>query len=226
MIHEYAPAFRLYTNMMKTRLRIFLVLGLIIVVAYVWLIHTYPFFAPGYRNRYNAEDYAMQVHALSKPTNASDMIAAFDALYPYWLGTRWDFNGTTQIPGSGNIACGYFVTTLIEDMHMPIERIAMAQCASEEMIKNQVDADHITRYNAVENDTMFSFMHHHGDALYIIGLDNHTGFLRVQDDAIWFIHSSGRFPFRVIKENAESSKTILSSRYKVIGRLSDGAVYN
>ncbi len=31
-------------------------------------------------------------------------------LIPFWYGTPWDFNGYTHIPGSGVIACGYFVT--------------------------------------------------------------------------------------------------------------------
>ena len=210
---------------MKTFLRICLVLSLMAVGILGWMIYTYPFLAPWYRSSYSAADYAKIQLQLSTPETPQEMLHAFDTLFPYWLGTKWDFNGTSQIPGEGAIACGYFVTTLIEDMHMPVDRIQMAQCASEEMIKNQVQETFITRYNAVEQDTMFSFIRHHGDRLYIIGLDNHTGFIRKQDDDIWFIHSSGKFPFRVIKEDAETCQTILSSKYKVLGCLSDGAVY-
>ena len=32
-----------------------------------------------------------------------------------WLGTPWDFNGTCETPGSGKIACGYFVSTILRD---------------------------------------------------------------------------------------------------------------
>src|SRR5687768_9423034 len=36
-------------------------------------------------------------------------------LFPFWEGTDWDFNGTTEVPGKGSIACGYFVTTILRD---------------------------------------------------------------------------------------------------------------
>ena len=36
-----------------------------------------------------------------------------DKIFPYWYGTDWDFNGTTQKPNEGKIACGYFVTCLL-----------------------------------------------------------------------------------------------------------------
>ncbi|RYD70663.1 MAG: hypothetical protein EOP53_25020, partial [Sphingobacteriales bacterium] len=45
----------------------------------------------------------------------------------YWDGTVWDFNGTTRKPGEGSIACGYFITTILEDIGLKISRIKMAQ---------------------------------------------------------------------------------------------------
>jgi len=32
-----------------------------------------------------------------------------------WLGTDYDFNGTTDTPGTGKIACGYYVSTVMRD---------------------------------------------------------------------------------------------------------------
>ena len=32
-------------------------------------------------------------------------------VFSYWYKTQWDFNGITQTPQQGKIACGYFVTT-------------------------------------------------------------------------------------------------------------------
>ncbi|HEY1086629.1 MAG TPA: hypothetical protein VGE37_03005, partial [Archangium sp.] len=34
--------------------------------------------------------------------------------FPAWAGTVWDFNGTSTVPGEGKIACGYDVTTVLE----------------------------------------------------------------------------------------------------------------
>src|SRR5437764_1215954 len=45
------------------------------------------------------------------------LLASVDAdIFPAWFGTPWDFNGTTQTPGEGKIACGYFVTTVMRDL--------------------------------------------------------------------------------------------------------------
>ena len=57
-----------------------------------------------------------------------------DSLFVCWYGTGWDFNGTTTTPRDGNIACGYFVTTLIRDAGFDIQRTKLAQCASSTMI--------------------------------------------------------------------------------------------
>lgn len=46
---------------------------------------------------------------------------------PFWYGTPWDFNGTTEQPGTGAIACGYFVTTVLRDAGVQLERVRLAQ---------------------------------------------------------------------------------------------------
>ena len=57
-------------------------------------------------------------------------------IVPHWIGTPWDFNGITQSPGKGKIACGYFVTTVLRDAGVKINRVKMAQCASETKINS------------------------------------------------------------------------------------------
>jgi len=74
-------------------------------------------------------------------------------IFPYWYGTPWDFNGTTKRPNEGKIACGYFVTTTIQQMGFPINRIKLAQCASEEMIKNLVSKENIFRFSQIPFNT-------------------------------------------------------------------------
>ena len=32
-------------------------------------------------------------------------------IIPQWYGTKWSFDGYSEIPKSGSIACGYFVST-------------------------------------------------------------------------------------------------------------------
>ncbi|WP_225432174.1 hypothetical protein, partial [Limosilactobacillus reuteri] len=43
-------------------------------------------------------------------------------LFSHWKNTAWDFNGTSTVPGEGSIACGFFVTTLLQDMDLNINR--------------------------------------------------------------------------------------------------------
>src|SRR5687768_5227389 len=33
----------------------------------------------------------------------------YEDVLPAWYGTGWDFNGTSEVPQQGKIACGYFV---------------------------------------------------------------------------------------------------------------------
>lgn len=143
-----------------------------------------------------------------------------DELFPFWEGTRWNFNGTTETPGRGSIACGYFVTTLLRDIGVPVKRETYAQMASEQMIKELVQEPGITRYSNVKMDTFIRSVKSKGNQLYLLGLDNHTGFLVVENEQVYFIHSSGRFPWAVVKEDAATSIVISKSKYRVTGCIS------
>lgn len=50
-----------------------------------------------------------------------------DSIIPCWYGTPWNFNGCTTEPGKGSIACGYFVTTVLKDAGLQLNRIKLAQ---------------------------------------------------------------------------------------------------
>jgi hypothetical protein len=141
-------------------------------------------------------------------------------IFSYWYGTPWDFNGTTKKPNEGKIACGYFVTTTIEQMGFPINRIKLAQCASEEMITDLVSKENIFRFSRIPFDKFEKKIIAKGNGLYIIGLDNHTGFVLVSDEGNYFIHSSGIFPQEVIKEKLSDAKIIKNSKYRVLGKIS------
>lgn len=142
-------------------------------------------------------------------------------VFPYWYGTKWDYNGTTEMPQKGSIACGYFVTTTLRDMGVPINRVKMAQCASEEMIRSLSAKKHV---HYISNTTLQEFEKQlvgYGDGLYIIGLDSHTGFILVEGDDHYFIHSTGWFPFKVVKDKVSESSVLERSKYRVLGKISD-----
>ena len=142
-----------------------------------------------------------------------------DSLFACWLGTPWDFYGTTEEPGKGKIACGYFVTTLLRDMGASVNRIKHAQCASEEMIKAVCIKNTIHRYS---NKNISSFIEQIklGDTgLYIVGLDFHTGFILNDGAQVYFIHANYAGKKEVTKEIAIESTVLSSSNYKVIGKV-------
>lgn len=142
-------------------------------------------------------------------------------VFPYWYGTKWDFNGTTEMPQEGSIACGYFVTTTLRDMGVPINRVKMAQCASEEMIRSLASKEQV---HYISNTTLKEFekkIVSYGNGLYIIGLDNHTGFVWINGSGHYFIHSTGWFPFKVVKDKIAESSVLEKSKYRVVGKISD-----
>jgi hypothetical protein len=146
-------------------------------------------------------------------------------IFKYWYGTPWDFNGTTQKPQEGSIACGYFVTTTLRDMGVPINRVKMAQCASEEMISSLVVKKNIHRFSNVSLKDFEKKMNVLGEGLYVIGLDNHTGFVQISSTGNYFIHASGWYPYKVVKDVVAESSILSNSKYRVVGKISDDETF-
>lgn len=146
--------------------------------------------------------------------------AVVTAIIPNWIGTKWDFNGTSQVPRKGSIACGYFVTTVLRDAGMNIARIKLAQCTSEKMITTLIQPKYITRFSNLPMQDFIGSIKAHGYGLYIVGLDNHTGFIYNDGTTIYFIHSS-YIGTRAVEYGIASTNAILqASKYKVLGKLS------
>lgn len=161
-------------------------------------------------------------------TNKTEVIkearAAFISLiekdfFTIWDGTQWDFYGTTQVPQKGKIACGYFVTTVLRDMGVKIDRVAMAETYSEKLIKNLVQPKYIKKYVPFNLPNFVAEKQKEADNLYVLGLDNHVGFLIVKNHQAWFLHSSVLHPGAVVKERADTSMALQINYYTVAGNL-------
>ena len=140
-----------------------------------------------------------------------------DTLFTCWLGTPWDFNGTTEEPNIGKIACGYFVTTLLRDMGVAINRIKHAHCASEEMILAVCLKNSIHRFSNENITTLIEKINEPG--LYVVGLDFHTGFILNDGSETYFIHANYIGNKVVVKEIAAKSSVLAGSKYKVVGKV-------
>lgn len=137
-----------------------------------------------------------------------------------WLGTPWDFNGTSETPGEGKIACGYFVSTVLRDAGFQVERFRLAQQASQNIIRTFLDRDemHITASTSYEE--FLQQVIARGPGVRIVGLDSHVAFLIVNpNQSINFIHSSGARPWTVVDETRSQAGVLAASHYRVTGNL-------
>jgi hypothetical protein len=139
-------------------------------------------------------------------------------IFPSWYGTNWDFNGVTTNPKEGDIACGYFVTTTLEDAGFKIPRVKWAQAASEQMILSATSD--VKRFSGKKMEEVAKWLFEQDDALYIVGLDNHTGFVLKQGASLKFIHSSPvNHNHGVASESATGHNPLSVSGYRVFGKL-------
>ncbi|MCB9260833.1 MAG: hypothetical protein H6607_00440 [Flavobacteriales bacterium] len=124
-------------------------------------------------------------------------------IIPYWYGTEWDFNGFTETPKQGKIACGYFVSTTLKHVGLNLNRYKLAQQNPE----NEAKMLAIDEQNQLKISDLKS-------GFYFVGLDYHVGFLLVEGGNKYFIHSD-YFSGEVKKERIETSRGFRSSTYFV-----------
>ncbi len=165
--------------------------------------------------RYLASSSPQVKAAILKEAGNALRIALGDKLYPSWYGTEWDFNGITESPGQGKIACGYFVSTTLKHAGLKLNRYKLAQQYSHSIVKSVCTAL-VTFY---EFEKMLAYLHQQPDDLYVVGLDNHVGIIRKKGEAVYFIHSSYVFPSYVLSEQAQSSALLGSSSLYVLGNM-------
>jgi hypothetical protein len=129
-------------------------------------------------------------------------------IIPHWYGTPWSFGGHTTIPNQGKIACGYFISTTLNDMGINLNRFRLAQkspldearmisCGAEIIKVVQEDSEKAWK----EIDVLTS------DGLYFIGFDEgHVGYLLKQEGELFLIHSNYLAPIAVHMETLKESR--------------------
>jgi hypothetical protein len=58
-----------------------------------------------------------------------------------------------------------------------------------------------------------------GPGLFILGLDNHVGFVFYDGKKVLFVHSTYLGEQEVMAEELESSLPVLTSEYRIIGKI-------
>ncbi len=157
------------------------------------------------------------------PTDAHrQLVDAVLELLPAWEGTPWAMGGTTETPGEGQIACGYFVSTVLRDAGLQVERVRLAQQASERIVTTVADEGTVRRYwRATPADVVRDLGD--DDGIYVVGLDWHAGLLVVAEGEATFCHASRSADRRVVCEDPHQARSLIS-RYTVVGELGTRAL--
>ncbi len=143
-------------------------------------------------------------------------------IFPFWYGTPWDFNGHTDVPNEGNIACGYFVSTTLKHLGFNLNRYKLAQQLPIHEAKTLSVGEPILK---IKNDDfeicLEKIKTNLSNGIYFVGLDvNHVGFLLKRKKHLLFIHANYGSPAEVIIENAAKSPVLNSFRHFYIAKVS------
>ncbi len=148
-----------------------------------------------------------------------------DSIFSYWEGTKWDFNGISETPRSGEVACGYFVSTTLRDLGVKLNRYKIAQKGATDIIKSLCDGNSIVRSASFEK--LEKQMSEKEDyELLIVGLDFHVGFLFRKEGKSYFAHSNYINSEGVVVEVMEESVALRNSNAYVLGSFSKNKQMN
>lgn len=137
-------------------------------------------------------------------------------IFPYWYGTLWDFNGYTDTPGQGQIACGYLVSTTLKHAGIRVNRYKMAQKSAMDGALMLEPRSELIVKRTFRDSFITQFKRTAKEGLYMLGLSNHVGYLYKTGPEAYFIHSTFVFPSMVICEKAMDSPAMSSSTVFVL----------
>lgn len=140
-----------------------------------------------------------------------------DSIFYYWYGTAYDFNGTSQQPKQGKIACGYFVTTTLQQLGFSLPRVLLAQQPASVILRSLCDRKSIKIYQSLES--FKKYMDTQQKGLYLIGLDTHVGYLWKTERELYIVHASQSGNNSVSKELWNKSTVLGRSKAFYVGNL-------
>jgi hypothetical protein len=148
-----------------------------------------------------------------------------EKIVPAWLGTNWSFHGISEKPGEGEIACGYFVSTVLRDAGFKFHRNRLGQQTSPYILQTFLPKAKAQTSAGLTIDQFLEKIRPEGDGLYIVGLDTHVGFLLLEKGQESFIHSSyyQRNKF-VVAENPRGANPLADSKWRMAGKILDDAM--
>lgn len=147
------------------------------------------------------------------------LIARVHQLAKHWLGTKWGMGlPQTSTPKVGKINCGTFVGTVLEDAGFVVNVRKLQRQPSELIIDSFVGRSRKKRFSNASMTRFVAGVRTMGPGLFIIGLDNHVGFLIQTKDDLRFVHAS-YVTNTVVDEPAATAVPIVTSKYRVVGKI-------
>jgi hypothetical protein len=157
-----------------------------------------------------------------------------DDIFPAWYGTGWHFNGISPTPkpnifpyienakvDTNRIACGYFVTRILQKINFKINPYKIAQMYSVQIVRYFSDSTNIFYSNRESVSKLKDKISKHGRGIFLVGLDCHVGFIVYDGNSSFkFVHSSYYDPpLCVISEDIDTYNPLKHSKGRVIGKL-------
>ncbi len=153
--------------------------------------------------------------------------ALLNDIIPHWYGTEWDFNGHTDTPGQGSIACGYFVSTSLQHLGVNVNRYQLAQQTPENEAKTLAADGRVIEISGESTaENLANIKEAIGEGICFVGLGrSHVGFLVKRRGTVFFAHSSYISPGAVTIELAEKSPVFCAYDKYYIVELSNNRAF-
>lgn len=146
------------------------------------------------------------------------------SIIPAWKGTAYNFSGNSERPnGEEGIACGHFVTNVLDDAGFNINSDYLGKKRARYIIKTFTENNEI--YRGVSAKQFSNNLSEKKDGVYILGLDQHTAMIVKDNEESKICHAAYYNPLEVTCESLNKSPALHNSTHKEIGNvLNDDAV--
>ncbi len=170
-----------------------------------------------FRNRYQAANKVEKWLILEELELF--FINTYQSINHFWYATPYDYNGMSETPRSGEIACGYLISTIMKHAGFRVGRIKLAQQRATNVIYSLCRLSSINSYNRI--DELKEYLILEGEGIYLVGLDSHIGSIEYTNGEMFFTHASPLAPQSVVQERLDDSLALTVTTEYVVGKLSD-----
>ena len=130
----------------------------------------------------------LQIDSISKIFEES----LINKIIPFWEGTEWSFEGHTSKPKSGKIACGYFVSTTLQDIGLNLNRYRLAQQSPINEARSLSVNTEVKEFSKEsKTDNILAIKQYLKEGIHFIGFnESHVGYILKKNGELYLIHSN------------------------------------